>query len=110
MPTVKLHPEGWLSLSDAVRRKLGVESGDTLEAQVVGNSVILRPAKGKAAAAEPEPTAAEVTAPPTEPEPASPIEPEPVASTEAAPVREPELPIAAPEMPAPAKRRGRLPK
>ena len=59
MPTVKLHPEGWLSLPDAVRRKLGVESGDTLEVQVVGTSAILRPAKGKAAAAEPEPAAAE---------------------------------------------------
>jgi AbrB family looped-hinge helix DNA binding protein len=81
MPTVKLHPEGWLSLPDAVRRKLGVESGDTLEVQVVGNSAILRPAKGKAASAEPE-AAAEETAP---------------SSAEA-------------ETPAPAKRRGRPPK
>ena len=88
MPTVKLHPEGWLSLPEAVRRKLGVGSGDTLELQVVGNSAILRPAKGKAALAEPE--AAAVA------EPASPIEPEPVG--------------AASEMPAPAKRRGRPPK
>jgi AbrB family looped-hinge helix DNA binding protein len=87
MPTVKLHPEGWLSLPDAVRRKLGVATGDTLELQVVGNSVILRPAKGKAASAEPEPAAEE---------PASPIEPEPAG--------------AAPETPAPAKRRGRPPK
>src|SRR5919199_925573 len=100
MPTVKLHPEGWLALPDAVRRKLGVGSGDTLELQVVGNSAILRPAKGKAASAEPE-AAPEETAPPTEPEPsaagepASPIEPEPVG--------------AAPETKAPAKRRGRPP-
>jgi AbrB family looped-hinge helix DNA binding protein len=102
MPTVKLHAEGWLALPDAVRRKLGVESGETLEVQVVGNSVILRPAKGKAASAEPEPAVPEETAPPTEPElltaaePASPIEPEPVG--------------AAPETPRPAKRRGRPPK
>ena len=59
MPTVKLHPEGWLSLPEAVRRKLGVGSGDTLEVQVVGNSAILRKATGKAAAAEPEPDASE---------------------------------------------------
>ena len=102
MPTVKLHPEGWLALPDAVRRKLGVGSGDRLELQVVGNSAILRPAKGKAAAAEPEPAASEeITTPvgpelPTAGEPASPIEPEPVGT--------------APGTPAPAKRRGRPPK
>ena len=101
MPTVKLHPEGWLALPDAVRRKLGVGSGDTLEVQVVGNSAILRKAT-KAAAAEPEPAASEeITAPvrpelPTAGEPASPIEPEPVGT--------------APGTPAPAKRRGRPPK
>ena len=88
MPTVKLHPEGWLALPDPVRRKLGVKSGDTLELQVVGNSAILRRATGKAAAAEPEAAAAE--------EPALPVEPEPVG--------------AAPETRAPAKRRGRPPK
>jgi bifunctional DNA-binding transcriptional regulator/antitoxin component of YhaV-PrlF toxin-antitoxin module len=96
MPTVKLHPEGWLSLPDAVRRKLGVGSGDTLELQVVGNSAILRPAKGKAASPEPEPATPEEAAPPVTEEPASPIEPEPVGT--------------APGTPAPAKRRGRPPK
>jgi AbrB family looped-hinge helix DNA binding protein len=96
MPTVKLHSEGWLSLPEAVRRKLGVGSGDTLEVQVVGNSAILRPAKGKAVSAEPEPAAPEETAPPMAAEPAPPIEPEPVGT--------------APETPAPAKRRGRPPK
>jgi AbrB family looped-hinge helix DNA binding protein len=44
-----------LSLPADVRRKLGVESGDALEVQVVGTSVILRPAKGKAVETEPEP-------------------------------------------------------
>src|SRR3954454_19212294 len=63
--------------------------------QVVGTSAILRPAKGKAAAVEPE-AAPEETIPPTAQEPASPIEPE--------------LPIATPETQAPAKRRGRPPK
>ena len=85
MPTVKLYSEGWLALPADVRRKLGVESGDALEVQVVDNSVTLRPAKGKAAAAEPEPAVAE--------EPASPLELG--------------LPVAAPETPAPAKRCGR---
>src|SRR4051794_7786523 len=101
MPTVKLHPEGWLALPADVRRKLGVGSGDTLELQLVGNSVILRPAKGKAGSAKPE-AAPEETAPstalelPAAEEPTSPIEPEPAG--------------AAPETPAPAKRRGRPPK
>jgi AbrB family looped-hinge helix DNA binding protein len=88
MPTVKLHPEGWLSLPADVRRKLRVESGQTLEVQVVGNSVILRPAKGTTT--EAEPTAAEV--------PASQTDPEPVP------------PAAEAETRAPAKRRGRPPK
>src|SRR4051794_22954107 len=102
MPMVKLHPEGWLSLPEAVRRKLGVESGDALEVQVVGNSAILRPAKGKAADAEPEPAATEAAAPS--------VEPELPTADEPAPTAEPELPIVAPEMPVPAKRRGRPPK
>jgi|SRR4051812_27521014 AbrB family looped-hinge helix DNA binding protein len=82
------YPEGWISLPADVRRKLGIKSGAVLEVQVDGSSVILRPAKGKNVAAEPEPAVAE--------EPASPLGLE--------------LPIAAPETPTPAKRRGRPPK
>jgi bifunctional DNA-binding transcriptional regulator/antitoxin component of YhaV-PrlF toxin-antitoxin module len=56
--TLKLHYDGWLALPADFRRKLGLGKGQALEAQLVGGTIVLRPAGGKAAAAveaEPEP-------------------------------------------------------
>ena len=44
MPTVKLHYEGWVSLPSGLRRKLGLNSGDRLEADLVNGTIVLRPA------------------------------------------------------------------
>jgi bifunctional DNA-binding transcriptional regulator/antitoxin component of YhaV-PrlF toxin-antitoxin module len=44
MPTLKLHYEGWVSLPSALRQKLGLGSGDRLEADLVDGALVLRPA------------------------------------------------------------------
>src|SRR4051794_17587526 len=44
MPTVKLHYEGWVSLPSGLRQKLGLNSGDRLEADLVNGTIVLRPA------------------------------------------------------------------
>jgi bifunctional DNA-binding transcriptional regulator/antitoxin component of YhaV-PrlF toxin-antitoxin module len=44
MPAVKLHYEGWVSLPSGLRRKLGLNSGDRLEADLVHGTIVLRPA------------------------------------------------------------------
>ena len=59
MPTIQVHDHGWLALPEAVRRKLGVGTGDRLEAEVADGAVVLRPARrtGAAGRAAPEPAA-----------------------------------------------------
>jgi bifunctional DNA-binding transcriptional regulator/antitoxin component of YhaV-PrlF toxin-antitoxin module len=48
MATLKVHHDGWLSLPSGLRRKLGVGSGDRLEADLVDGAIVLRPAtKGR---------------------------------------------------------------
>ena len=44
MPTLKLHYDGWLLLPAALRRQLGLNSGDRLEVQLVDGAIVLRPA------------------------------------------------------------------
>jgi bifunctional DNA-binding transcriptional regulator/antitoxin component of YhaV-PrlF toxin-antitoxin module len=44
MPTLKVHYDGWLSLPAGLRQKLGVGSGDRLEADLVDGAIVLRPA------------------------------------------------------------------
>jgi bifunctional DNA-binding transcriptional regulator/antitoxin component of YhaV-PrlF toxin-antitoxin module len=44
MATLKLHYEGWLALPTGLRQKLGLKSGDQLEAELVrgqGCSVLI---------------------------------------------------------------------
>jgi bifunctional DNA-binding transcriptional regulator/antitoxin component of YhaV-PrlF toxin-antitoxin module len=58
--TLKLHYDGWLALPADFRRKLGLGKGQALEAQLVGGTIVLRPAGMKAVEAvevevEPEP-------------------------------------------------------
>jgi bifunctional DNA-binding transcriptional regulator/antitoxin component of YhaV-PrlF toxin-antitoxin module len=48
MATLKVHHDGWLALPSGLRRKLGVGSGDRLEADLVDGAIVLRPAtKGR---------------------------------------------------------------
>jgi AbrB family looped-hinge helix DNA binding protein len=44
MVTLKLHYEGWVSLPSGLRQKLGLSSGDRLEADLVDGAIVLRPA------------------------------------------------------------------
>jgi AbrB family looped-hinge helix DNA binding protein len=44
MTTLKLHYDGWLALPAGLREKLGLKSGDRLEAELVGGTLVLRPA------------------------------------------------------------------
>ena len=44
MATLKLHNEGWLALPTGLRLKLGLKSGDQLEAELVRGTIVLRPA------------------------------------------------------------------
>lgn len=66
MPKVRLNYDGWLLLPEAARRALGVGTGDQLDLEVAGRTVVLRPARGaeadaalpaEAATPEPEPVA-----------------------------------------------------
>jgi AbrB family looped-hinge helix DNA binding protein len=57
--TLKLHFDGWLALPAGLRQKLGLKSGDRLEAELVDGAVVLRPAAAARDQAEPEPQASE---------------------------------------------------
>ena len=96
MPRLKLHFDGWLSLPAPFRQQLGLHAGDELEAELVGGTIVLRPSKGSAKAAQEgaAPDAAAAT---------------PAPSILAAPVQDAERPATAPEAPPAPKRRGRPP-
>jgi antitoxin component of MazEF toxin-antitoxin module len=97
MPRLKLHYEGWVALPEAFHRKLGLERGAEIEAELVDGTIVLRPAKGSARAGE-EGSIPELS------------KAVPASLDHAAEAREPDQPAAVPEvLPAP-KRRGRPPK
>jgi bifunctional DNA-binding transcriptional regulator/antitoxin component of YhaV-PrlF toxin-antitoxin module len=54
MATLKLHYEGWLALPAGLRQKLGLVTGDRLEAELVDGAIVLRPTAGAQRSAEPE--------------------------------------------------------
>jgi AbrB family looped-hinge helix DNA binding protein len=64
MPKVRLNYDGWLALPAAVRRALGVDTGDQLEVEVVDGRIVLRPLKPSAAV---ESLAEELPSPTVEP-------------------------------------------
>jgi bifunctional DNA-binding transcriptional regulator/antitoxin component of YhaV-PrlF toxin-antitoxin module len=49
MPHVKMHFDGWIALPEAVRRKLHLATGAELEAELVGDGVMLRRAPAREA-------------------------------------------------------------
>src|SRR3954453_23393752 len=97
MPRLKVHYEGWVALPEAFRRRLGLERGDDLEAELVDGTIVLRPSKGSAKAMGEGIAPEAALAAPTP-------------SILAAEAEAPEEPPAAPEAPPAPKRRGRPPK
>jgi bifunctional DNA-binding transcriptional regulator/antitoxin component of YhaV-PrlF toxin-antitoxin module len=89
MATLKLHYEGWLALPTGLRQKLGLKSGDQLEAELVRGTIVLRRAG--------RPTSPQVL--PDEPE----AEPERAAAPIAGEAKP--MPAAAPAKALPAARR-----
>ena len=84
MPNIKLRGEGWLALPAEFRRKLKLQSGDDLEAELKGDTIVLRPrAKGTAAPREEEPIGVEreVLVEAVIPAPAAPLTPPPATPT-----------------------------
>ena len=65
MPNIRLKYDGWLALPVAARQKLGLSTGDELEIEISGGTIVLRPAR-TAAGADRFP--AEPTAPAMEPQ------------------------------------------
>ncbi len=45
MSTIQLHYDGWLTLPAAARQKLGLGTGDRLELELTGDTVVLRRAR-----------------------------------------------------------------
>ena len=106
MPTIKLRGEGWLALPAEFRRKLKLQSGDELEAEIVDDAIRLRVVGRVQSSLWPQETEALTEAAPA-PAAASPAAVETSASSIPAPTAaapEPEVPAVAP------KRQGRPPK
>ncbi len=87
MSTIQMHYDGWFTLPAAVRQSLGLGTGDRLEVELAGDTVVLRPARGpappgRATTAEPAPLAPE--------EPAVAAEPAAAAASALAPAPVPE--------------------
>ena len=98
MPRLKLYANGWLALPEGFRRKLGLESGAEIEAELVGGTIVLRPMKGSA---KPEKAGVAANAAAATPVPA-------ILAAPAA--QEADQAAAAPEPASAPKRRGRSPR
>ena len=107
MSTIQMHYDGWFTLPAAARQKFHLTTGDRLEVELAGDTIVLRPARGPAAsgrAATAEPTPAAPEEPAVMAEPAVAPVPEPVAKR--GPGRPRKVPAAAALPPRP-KTRGR---
>ena len=114
MSTIQMHYDGWFTLPEAARQRFHLTTGDRLEVELAGDTIVLRPtrgtaAPGRAATAEPTPAAPEEPAVTAEPAaaaaaPAPAPVPEPVAKR--GPGRPRKVPAAAALPPRP-KTRGR---
>ena len=83
MSTIQMHYDGWFTLPAAARQKFHLTTGDRLEVELAGDTIVLRPARQGAAAgrapAEPAPEAPEEPAVAAEPAAAAAPAPEPAA-------------------------------
>ena len=105
MSTIQMHYDGWLALPAAVRHQLGLGTGDRLEVELAGDTVVLRPARRAGAAERAPAEAAPDTTQPAEaaPEPTPPAVPSP--GVKRGPGRPRKAPVAA--LPPGIKTRGR---
>src|SRR5262245_43776279 len=107
LTTLKLHYDGWLALPAGLRQTLDLKTGDRLVAELVDGTIVLRPAHGKQAPAEPEVTVGSVAvasapAPSTEmTKPAKRPRGRPKTQTAGEPARQPELALDSAEAPFP---------
>jgi bifunctional DNA-binding transcriptional regulator/antitoxin component of YhaV-PrlF toxin-antitoxin module len=62
MPKVRLAYDGWLALPVTVRQKLGLSTGDHLEVELKGGTIVLHPV-GKVAANEEVPSESPASSP-----------------------------------------------
>ena len=109
MSTIQMHYDGWFTLPAAARQKFHLTTGDRLEVELAGDTIVLRPARctaasGRAATAEPTPAAPEESAVVAEPAAAPAPVAEPVAKR--GPGRPRKVPAAA-ALPPGLKTRGR---
>jgi AbrB family looped-hinge helix DNA binding protein len=76
MPKVRVNYDGWIALPAAVRQKLALSTGDQLDLELSGETVILRRSEAAPASRVPEPIPVSAAgALPSEPSPVA--EPEP---------------------------------
>src|SRR3954453_7876256 len=99
MATLRIHYEGWVALPESFRRKLGLESGAEIEAELVDGTIVLRPAKGSA-----KPEKAGVA------REAAMATPAPAILASALAEQKPDQAVGVPETPPAPKRRGRPPR
>ena len=88
MSTIQMHYDGWFTLPAAARQKFHLTTGDRLEVEFVGDTIVLRPARQGAAAER-----APAERAPADPAPEAPEEPavtaEPAVAAAPTPVAEP---------------------
>ena len=114
MSTIQMHYDGWFTLPAAARQKFHLTTGDRLEVELAGDTIVLRPARGTVApgraTAEQAPVAPEEPAVAAEPAAASALAPAPAPVPEPAAKRGPGRPRkvpAAAALPPRPKTRGR---
>ncbi len=83
MSTIQMHYDGWFTLPEAARRKFHLTTGDRLEVELAGDTIVLRPARGTVAPGRA--TAEQAPVAPEEPA----VTAEPAATAAPAPVAEP---------------------
>ena len=110
MSTIQMHYDGWFTLPAAARQKFHLATGDRLEVELVGDTIVLRPARQGAAAehapAEPAPVAPEEPAVAAEPAAASALAPVPEPAAKRGPGRPRKVPAVA-ALPPGLRTRGR---
>jgi AbrB family looped-hinge helix DNA binding protein len=75
MAKVRVNHDGWLALPAAIRKRLGLSTGDELELELSDGDIVLRPVRSRSVAGEAAP------APATMAEPSVPSTPSAAAAT-----------------------------
>ena len=63
MSTIQMHYDGWVTLPAAARQRFHLTTGDRLEVEFAGDTIVLRPARRAAAERVPAEAAAEEPVP-----------------------------------------------